>query len=94
MIQARLKSVIYYNTALFYANHLFLNGTEITKLNIPTSISRIKSYSFQGCADLISVTIPDNVTSIGDYAFGNCNNLKTVILENLNPFRIDESTFS
>ena len=89
-----INFVDHYCNPLFYANHLFLNGTEITKLNIPTSISRIKSYSFQGCSDLISVTIPDNVTSIGDYAFGNCNNLKTVILENLNPFRIDESTFS
>ena len=86
--------VDHYSNPLFYAHHLFLNGTEITTLNIPKSISRIKSYSFQACSGLTSVTIPDNVSSIGDYAFGNCNNLNTVNLEIQNPFRIDESTFS
>ena len=83
-----------YSNPLYYAHHLFLNGTKITTLNIPKSISRIKSYTFQGCSDLTSVTISDNITSIGDYAFGDCNNLNTVILEIMNPFRIDESTFA
>ncbi|MBR5037454.1 MAG: leucine-rich repeat protein, partial [Prevotella sp.] len=54
---------------LYYAHHLFLNGTEVTDLVIPNSVTSIGSYAFYGCSGLTSVTIPNSVTTIGEYAF-------------------------
>ena len=58
---------------LSYANHLKLNGTEITNLVIPNDITEIKQSAFKGCSGLTSVTIPDSVTYIGDWAFSGCS---------------------
>ena len=65
---------------LAYANHLYLNGKEITDLVIPTGITKIGDYLFQGCYGLTSVTIPQDVTSIGKYAFEGCSNLSSVMI--------------
>ena len=69
-----------YGNPLAYANHLYLNGKEITDLVIPTGITKIGDYLFQGCYGLTSVTIPQDVTSIGKYAFEDCSNLSSVII--------------
>lgn len=63
---------------LNYGGHLYLNGEEVTDLNIPNSVTSIGYYSFQGCVGLKSVTIPESVTSIGDSAFANCSGLTDV----------------
>ena len=54
---------------LYYAHHLYMNGTEVTDLIIPDSVTSIESQAFYGCSGLASVTIPNSVTSIGSYAF-------------------------
>ena len=51
---------------LRYAQHLKLNGTEITNLVIPNDITKIKDYAFYDCDGLISVTITNSVTYIGE----------------------------
>ncbi len=61
---------------------LILNGTEVTNLTIPTSISQIKSYAFYGCIGLTSVTIPNSVTTIGECAFRGCTGLTELIIPN------------
>ena len=61
-----------YSNPLYYAHHLYLNGTEVTKLVIPNSVTSISDYAFECCYGLKSVTIPSSVTSIGDFAFDNC----------------------
>ena len=58
-----------YSNPLYYANHLYLNGVEVTNLTIPNSVTSIGSYAFYGCSGLTSVTIPNSVTSIGSNAF-------------------------
>ena len=63
---------------LYYASHLYLNGTEINNLSVPSSVTSIGNYAFNGCSGLTSVTIPNSVTSIGNSAFSNCTNLKDV----------------
>ena len=64
------------NTYNFTGNiHLLVNGSEITELVIPDSVTSIESYAFRGCSSLTSVTIPDSVTSIGSYAFQDCSSL-------------------
>ena len=63
---------------LYYAHHLYLNGSEITNLVIPSTISTIRNYTFQYCSGITSVTIPNSVTFIGGDAFSGCSGLKTV----------------
>jgi len=59
---------------------LYLNGTKVTMLQIPDSVTSIGGYAFSGCSSLESVTIPDSVTSIGGYAFSGCSKLTSVTI--------------
>ncbi len=67
---------------LRYAQHLKLNGTEITNLVIPNDITKIKDYTFYDCDGLISVTISNSVTYIGESAFYDCDGLISVTIPN------------
>lgn len=67
---------------LYYANHLFINGTEVFDLIIPNCITKIKANAFAGWSNLQSVNISEGITHIGDYAFYNCVGLSSVILPN------------
>ena len=69
----------YFANPLYYAHNLYLNGSLITDLVIPNSVTSIGNYAFYGCSGLTSVTIPNSVTSIGNYAFYNCSGLKYII---------------
>ena len=69
---------------LRYAHHLFLNGTEIRDLVIPSSVNSIGNYAFYGCNGLTSVTIPNSLTSIGKGTFGNCSGLTSITVESGN----------
>ena len=60
---------------LYYANNLYLNGSLVTNLIIPDSVTSISDYAFSYCSSLTNVTIPNSVTSFGDYAFYECNSL-------------------
>jgi len=59
-----------------------LNGSEITELTIPNSVTTIGNNAFYDCSGLTSVTIPNSVTSIGNYAFSNCSGLTSVTIGN------------
>ena len=63
------------------AEHLFLNGQEITELTIPNNITSIKDGVFYGWKNLSAVTIPNSVVSIGQYAFGYCG-LTSIVIPN------------
>lgn len=51
-----------------------------TYYTIPSTVTSIESYTFDGCSGLTSITIPANATSLGSYAFANCTGLKTVVV--------------
>ena len=70
------------NRPLYYAQHLFLNGKEITSLTIPNNLTCLKDFLFCGWSGLTSVTIPNNVTSIGVAAFYGCSGLTSITLPN------------
>ena len=72
----------YESNPLYYAHHLYLNGTEITSLTIPNSVTSIGAYAFYGCTGLTSLTIPNSVTSIGAYAFEGCTGLTSLTIPN------------
>nr|MCR4852416.1 leucine-rich repeat domain-containing protein [Prevotella sp.] len=67
-----------YSTPLKYAHHLYLNGTEVTALTIPSGITKIKSYAFFNCESITSVTMPDDVVEIGISTFHGCTQLSTI----------------
>jgi len=59
-----------------------LISREITTVNIPNNVTRIKDYTFYGCHQLASVTIPDSVTSIDNSAFTGCSSLTSITIPN------------
>ena len=67
---------------LFYAKHLYLDGTEVTELNVPDKTTKISGNSFYNCEGLTSVNISNaaNVMSIEGSAFYNCTNITSVTL--------------
>jgi hypothetical protein len=66
------------------------DGGDVT---IPSSVTSIGDYAFDGCDGLTSVKIPESVTNIGDFAFSNCSGLKRVYITNSNT-SIGGSVFS
>lgn len=70
---------------IYFAHHLYLNGSEIKNLVIPNSITVIEDLAFRGCYDIINITIPNSVTSIGENAFARCINLKAINVDSGNP---------
>ncbi len=69
-----------FSNPLYYAHNLYLNGTLVTTLTIPDSVTSIGDYAFWDCTSLTSVTIGDSVTSIGDDAFWYCTSLTSVAI--------------
>ena len=74
---------------LYYAHNLYLNGTLIRELIIPSSITSVKNYAFSGWGwnddgidRPVSVIIPDSVQSIGTSAFERCSGLARVTIGN------------
>ncbi len=64
------------------AQHLYLNGTLVTELTIPNTVTAIGNYTFYKCTDLTNITISNSVTSIGNYAFYGCSGLTEISLGN------------
>ena len=63
---------------LFNGHNLYLNDTLVTNLVIPSGVTSIGGYAFDGCSGLTSVTIPNSVTSIGKGAFLQCSSLTSI----------------
>ncbi|MBR4322533.1 leucine-rich repeat protein [Treponema sp.] len=61
---------------------LYINGTKLTNLIIPNSVTTIGYGAFNGCKSLTSVTIPNSVTEIGWKVFIGCKSLISVEIPN------------
>lgn len=70
----------YYANPCSYGAQLYINGTLLTKLVIPDTITEIQDCAFNGCVSITSVTIPASVTSIGRYAFEYCSRLTSITI--------------
>lgn len=53
-----------------------LRGLGMSKLTIPSSVTKIGKRAVSSCESLTEVVIPDSVTEIGDFAFGSNLNLE------------------
>ena len=67
---------------LLSAHNLYLNGSKITNLIIPHSVTEIKESVFEGCTGITSLTISDSVKIIGNSAFSGCTSLTSVTIPN------------
>ena len=57
-------------------------GKSQTSYTIPSSVTSIGSWAFDGCTGLTSITIPNSVTRIGDGAFWSCTGLRSITISN------------
>ena len=71
------------NNPLAVAHHLFIGDEEVMDLVIPSSISNIGAYTFEGCNSVKTVTIPQNIKSISGFAFNNCSKLASIYISDL-----------
>ena len=61
-----------YANPLRIASTFYLNGNEVTELDIPEGVTEISAYAFYG-GNFDKVTIHDGVQKIGTYAFYGCD---------------------
>lgn len=73
------KNGILYNKGM---TELLCCPGKMTSVTIPTSVTSIGNYAFDGCSALTSVIIPNSVTSIGEKAFYECSTLTSVTIPN------------
>ncbi len=59
---------------------LWCERTKEDAFKIPSSVTNICAYAFQGCCDLAGVEIPEGVVTIGDFAFSGCGAIADVVL--------------
>lgn len=57
-----------------------LAGRKADSYNMPSSVNKIRPYTFWGDYNLKAVSISGNVSEITGYAFSNCKNLKDVTI--------------
>ena len=79
---------------LSYRAELYLNGSVLTNITIPSDITEIKDYAFYGYSSLKSVTIPDSVTSIRKKAFFDCLRLESLYCTPATPPSVNQGMFS
>ena len=56
----------------------YINDKEITRIEIPSNVTTLGNYVFQGCSGFTSLTLPAGITSIGSDAFSNCSGLTSI----------------
>ncbi|MBQ4070916.1 MAG: leucine-rich repeat domain-containing protein [Clostridia bacterium] len=76
------SSYYYSSNPLCYANNLYLNGELVTELVIPSGVSAIKPFAFEGCESITDVTIGNDVTIIYELSFHLCTSLERVTVKN------------
>ena len=73
----------YGSNPFYYAKNVYLNGTLLEELIIPSGITEIKDYTFMNWQNITSITIPQGVTTIGEYAFSGCYGLTSVYISSI-----------
>ena len=58
--------------------NIFGDKTTLVSVNLPSTLTSIGNYVFDGYSSLTSVNLPLSLTSIGNHAFSNCSALASV----------------
>ena len=56
----------------------YINDKEITSIEIPSNVTTLGNYVFQGCSVLTSLTLPAGITEISEGAFKGCSGLTSI----------------
>ena len=72
----------------------FWGCSSLTSITFPASLKTIESSAFQGCISLKSIVLSENLRNLGQGAFVFCMNLESVYSPIMNPFEIDELSFT
>lgn len=59
---------------------LFMNNTDLTGVEIPDTVVRIRDSAFQGCTNLTGIDIPSSVEKIDYAAFALCKNITSLVI--------------
>ena len=70
---------------LNFAEHLYVNGNEVSEIIIPDGIKYIYEWAFCNFKGIKSLTLPSTLTHIYKHAFGGCRNLELVTSKCVNP---------
>ena len=62
-------------TVIGFRHGVFKNNTNITSVNIPSTVTNLPNNLFEGCTKLSSVTIPSSITNLTDNMFKGCTSL-------------------
>lgn len=58
----------------------YLNGTKVSHIEVPQSITKIGNYALYNCQSLNSITLHNAITEIGNSALAGCNGLTALSL--------------
>ena len=86
---AGCKNTIIPNTVTCIGIGAFNDLTNLTSIEIPSSVTTLKWWAFHDCG-LTSINIPAGVTTIEAGAFEACPNLTSVTVNNPNPISLSE----
>jgi len=70
-----IPSTIDGNPVVAIGSNAFLNGSTLTGITLPNTITNLGNLAFAGCTALSTLTIPANIGYIAPRAFQNCSNL-------------------
>ena len=62
---------------------VFENCSNLAEINLPSTVWRIDSKAFAGCAAMNSIIIPEGVTEMGEGVFSGWGKSQTIYIENL-----------
>ena len=74
-------------------DYAFFYNTEITTLELPSTLQTIGIQAFEGCSNLQSIELPANLTSIGNQAFNICRNLEEITCHATTPPTLGTDAF-
>ena len=60
---------------------------------LPSQLTSIGSYAYQGCYSLKTLDIPSSLTVLNDYAFAGCYNLSSIVDRRLTAQTVYSNTF-
>lgn len=72
----------------------FRECSSLMNVNIPNSVTDIGSFAFLACASMKNISIPNSVERIGGGAFRHSKKVENVYSFIVNPYDIDNVTFS
>ena len=61
-------------------NHTFNQCYNLSKVELPASISEIGDYAFSNCMNLTDILIPSSITKFGYASFDNCSSLEGIVI--------------